>query len=171
MKKILYSLMALSMAFMVSCSKDEIGETNSKEVAGQWYMVCDAVDDNGEVVYEDVFGLGRFMCLTFNTAADDPTEIYVSDLRNFWDFQIKVKCVPDQKVFGNTDWVDNESYDCKVLLTDGKIVLNGTTTPSGMPADYCEFCVQFDDDPYPGAYGYAKYKLSGYRYTGFTADD
>jgi hypothetical protein len=53
------------------------------------------------------------------------------------------------------------------------MVPKAATTPSGMPADSIVFYVQFTDDDlsYQEAYGYTRYKVSGYRYTGFTADE
>jgi len=45
------------------------------------------------------------------------------------------------------------------------------TTPSGMPADSLVYYVSFSDDENPAAYGYAKYKVSGYRRTGFASDE
>lgn len=45
------------------------------------------------------------------------------------------------------------------------------TNASGTAADYIEFYVSFNDDDYPATYGYAKYKVSGFRYTGLASDD
>ena len=50
-------------------------------------------------------------------------------------------------------------------------MLGAATTPSGMPADSIVFIVTFDDDDYPEAFGYYGYRVSGYRYTGFAADN
>lgn len=72
---------------------------------------------------------------------------------------------------------------CNITITDGKILKGAATTPSGMPADSIVFYVEFDDDytqldeesdkvEYtPTAFGFKNYRISGYRYTGFTNDD
>ena len=72
---------------------------------------------------------------------------------------------------GNEIFDDDVENACNTFITDGKILKGAATTPSGMPADSIVFNVEFDDDPYPGAYGYKNYRVSGYRYTGFSNDD
>ena len=56
-------------------------------------------------------------------------------------------------------------------LTNGKILKGAATTPSGMPADSIVFEVKFSDDKYPATYGYDRYRVSGYRYTGLVNDE
>lgn len=51
-------------------------------------------------------------------------------------------------------------------ITDGKILEGAALTPSGMPADSIVYMIQFDDDP-----DGLTYKVSGFRRTGFPADD
>ena len=86
MKKVLYFAALLLCAGLTSCEKDEIGGTSTEATAGDWYVSCDAVDENGNVVegLEDPFGLGRFTVLTYNTAANIPSEMYIEDMGNFW---------------------------------------------------------------------------------------
>lgn len=169
-------LMGVLVAF-TSCEKEEIGNTATVEMAGDWYVTVDAVDANGELVYEDaeLFGLGNIHVLTYNTSANNANEMIVSDVGNFWDFKVKVNCNPESMTFSTNTTEDNnlvEDYeDINVTITEGKILKGKATTPSGMPADYIEFYVTFSDDGYPDAYGYAKYKVYGFRYTGFAADE
>lgn len=155
---------------LVSCEKDEVGGTATEALAGEWYVTMDAVDANGNVVYEDVWGVGRQILLTYNTVANIPTEMYVDDIGNFWEFKIKVKCDADARTFSGSS-VANEYYDCNVTIEEGKILPGVATTPHGTPADSISFYVSFSDDPYPADYGYAKYHISGYRYTGLAEDD
>lgn len=189
MKKIVY-LFAAALLF-ASCEKDEIGGTATESLAGQWYVNVDAVDENGDVVYtgEDVFELGTFMLLTYNTASNTADTLFVDDLENFWKFKVKVSCNSGDRTFGNTDFADNFKYECGVKITDGKVLSQAATTPSGMPADSIVFYVEFDDDYlvddegnlvvddegnpvyFPEAYGFKNYRISGYRYTGFELDD
>ena len=269
MKKIVY-LFTLVLLF-ASCEKDEIGGTATESLAGQWYVHVDAVDENGDVVFsdDDLFGIGNFLLLTYNTSDNNQDVMFVDDLENFWTFKSKVDCntsslsfsISDEKKYvyataydnsgevgtynnyyykannfdaemwawykegkkqyeagaiekdsldamlemyfkiaadtvsagyfikyaGNDfevgqavvdyDEEDNEIFDddvenaCNITISDGKILKDAATTPSGMPADSIVFYVEFDDDPYPGLYGYKNYRVSGYRYTGLANDD
>ena len=53
----------------------------------------------------------------------------------------------------------------QTTLKDGEILMGQATTPSGMPADSIICYVSFSDNPGK------EYKLSGYRRTGFAADE
>lgn len=165
MKKILY-IIAASFVLFDSCAKDPVGNTATVDMAGEWYVRADVVDENGELLYEDPYEMGYFIVSTFNTAANVPTEMYVYDNANFWEFQVPVTVNPSDKTFETKEMVPNLAYESNVQITGGKISYGTATTPSGQPADAIEFCVTFDDDDY----GFI-YKLHGYRYTGFTADE
>ena len=91
MKKVIYLLMMCAGVLLSSCEKDEIGGTATEALAGEWTVTVDAVDGSGNVVEEDFFGLGRVMLNTYNTAANLPTEMYVDDLGNFWEYKVKVQ--------------------------------------------------------------------------------
>lgn len=184
MKKTLYSLLMLVgvLVAFTSCEKEEVGNTATVATAGDWYVTVDAADANGNLfvdsdgdTWEDPFGMGNIHVLTFNSAANNPNEMIVSDMGVFWDFKVKVNCDQNTLTFSTNTTEDNnlvEGYeDVNVTITNGKIIKDGATTPSGQKADYIEFCVSFSDDPYPGAYGWDCYKVSGYRYTGFVADE
>ncbi|MCC8119672.1 MAG: hypothetical protein LIP09_13130 [Bacteroidales bacterium] len=171
MKKIIYTIFSLAMVAMVSCSKDEIGGTNMQEMAGQWYVTMDGAYDDGSV-WEDPYDYGPFLVFTFNTTQDSETEMWVSDEGNFWEFQGLVKVDKNSMTFGNSDWTENIAYDdCQMLITDGKIMKGAATTPSGMPADSIVFYVLFSDDDYAAAGYWDRMRFSGYRYTGFVADE
>ncbi|MCR4825085.1 MAG: hypothetical protein K5849_07005 [Bacteroidales bacterium] len=174
MKKIFLILAAAASLLAISCQKDPIENTATMATAGQWYVQMDAVDANGELPaddYADFYGTGQVVILTYNTAANKADEMIVSDLSNLYDFQVKVVCDQKALTFGNSAAVANLAYECNVLLSNGKITVNGATTPSGQPADAIEFDIAFDDDPYPAAYGFDHYKIHGYRYTGLANDD
>jgi hypothetical protein len=145
--------------------------TATAEMAGQWYVTVDAAK-GGQVVYEDVFGLGNIKMFTSNTAADIATEMLLSDDRDdpFWDFKVRINADPAAMTF-SADNADNMNYDCKVTVTGGKIVKGGATTPSGMPADAIEFYVSFSDDEDGPEYGWDSFYVHGYRYTGLANDD
>lgn len=275
MKKIVY-LFVLAFLF-ASCEKEDVGGTATQDMAGQWYVHVDAVDENGDLVYSDdeLYGIGNFLILTYNTSDNSSDKMFVDDLGNFWTFKSKVDCDLSSSCFSGgdvfaTEYVANEdlstynnfyyhagkfdaekwkwykegesqfkkgiiskdsldkmlteyfeiaddtvsagyfvkylNFDyevgqkligitgegdevfaddvknaCNTTITDGKILNDAATTPSGMPADSIVFYVEFDDDytevdedvfEYtPAVYGFAKYRISGYRYTGFALDD
>ena len=173
MKKLIYfAYMLVGLWMMTSCEKDEIGATATESMAGEWYVTAEAVDESGNLVFEDVFGLGHFLLNTYNTAANVPTEMWVNDNGNFWEFSLKVNVDINAMTFQSSGAVPNQSYeDCDVTLEGGKILPGAATTPHGTPADSIVFYVSFSDDSFPADYGYAKYKVSGYRYTGLTSDD
>ncbi len=176
MKKLLYLCIAvLSMAF-VSCEKDEIGGTATESLAGEWYVTVDAVDNQGNTVYEDIYGLGKFLMNTYNTSANVANQMWVDDKGNFWGFKVKAASDVQNLTFTtngevtNTTKSEDGSY-CKVNIEGGKVLPKAGLTPHGTAADSIVFYVSFDDDPYPASYGYSKYKVSGIRYTGLTQDD
>lgn len=176
MKKVIILLSIVVLGIASSCnifSREtlEPGETATIDMAGEWYVTCDLIDASGQVFYSgaEFFGLDeRFLILTYNSAKNDASEIIVDDLESFWEFKVKCAANPSTKTFSVTNGEDFLNGDT-VTLT-GKIVENGTTTPSGQPADYIEITCTFGSDPYPARYGYAGYRLSGWRNTGFVMD-
>lgn len=177
MKKVLYFAALLFCAGLTSCEKEDIGGTETEATAGEWYVTVDPADESGNVVegLEDIFGLGRIHVLTFNSSANTPNEMIVSDQGNFWDFKVKVSTDQNTLTFQTNTSEDNnlvEEYeDINVTIADGKILPQAGRQNNGSPADSIVFYVSFSDDPYPAAYGYAKYKVSGVRYSGLEEND
>ena len=172
MKKALYILGILATGILASCQKDPVENTACVDMAGDWYVTVDAANA-GQVVYEDVYDLGNVHMFTSNTAADIATEMLLTDNRDdpFWDFKIKVTADPAAMTFSASN-AENLSYEgCTITVTGGKIVKNGATTPSGMPADAIEFYINFSDDEDGPEYGWDSFYIHGYRYTGFAADE
>ncbi|MCF0203687.1 MAG: hypothetical protein HUK08_10010 [Bacteroidaceae bacterium] len=173
MKKTLYSFIALFAAIaLASCSKDPIGGTATQEYAGEWYVTCDAVDENDNVIpgYEDLFGLGRFNIVTYNSSANNTNELMVCDLGMFWDFRVKTALNPANYTFSAVDAQDYIDPDCLVDI-EGAIYKNAGRQNNGSVADSICIYVSFSNDPYPDEYGYSRYKLSGVRYSGLVEND
>lgn len=168
--------MLLTMTLTTSCEKEEVGNTATVDLAGQWYVTCDAADESGNVVegFEDLFGLGRFLMLTSNTSANNASEILVTDIGNFWNFKVKAHADANGLTFSTNTTEDNnlvDGYAINVTITGGKIIKDGGVQNNGTKADYIEFYVSFSDDEYPAAYGYKNYKISGVRYSGLAEND
>ena len=180
MKKSLYSIFALvaMLIAFTSCEKDEVQNTATVEMAGEWHVHVTAIDPaTGEVADPDWFGDGNYNIATFNTASNVATEMWLQDaVCSFFPYQVLVKVDPATMTFsaenGENIYGASDYGGEKVTISGGKIVKNGTTSPSGMPVDYIEFYVSFSDDPFPDAYGVSeKYLVSGFRYTGFVDDE
>ena len=167
MNKHIVWLFSLLVFVLAGCEKDEIDGTATEALAGEWYVTVDAVDEGSNVVAEDCFGLGYIHMNTYNTAADTQAEMYVDDLKNFWDFKVRVSSDVNAMTFATNGAMPNESYEgCDVTIDGGKILLEAATTPHGTPADSIVYYVSFSDYE-PGM----RYKVSGYRYTGLAVDD
>lgn len=185
MKKIFYVLALAAAVILASCQKTPIGGTQTKALAGEWYVQVDIVDENGQVVEDgEDFNEGRSLLITYNLSTEAKDVFFVDDLENFWGFKVKLPCNLEKKTFGLTPEKYSVNYydeDCRVFIWGGKIVEGGATTPSGKPADYIEFFVNFSDDDladyglpgisYPVLYDGYSYKVHGWRYTGFEADE
>lgn len=171
MKKIInITLLLIGIAFLNSCSKEDIPMTSTVNLAGEWMVVVDVID--GDEVYEDAYGLGQMLWITYNTNSDNGKEIWLDVLNSnwgkyLWKTKIKVSCDVNARTFGNSTPVPNPYYeDCDVTVTGGKVTPGGAVTPSGMPADKFECYMTYSDDED----GYTYY-VHGYRRTGFVADE
>lgn len=161
-KTLKYLFMTLVVVALTSCDKEDIGGTATESLAGEWMVTVDLVDASGNVIAEDPFGLGHLQVITYNTAANTPNEMWISDLSNFWNFTVKIPCDAATQTFGSATPVNNTAYEgCEVTITDGKVTFGGTLSPSGAKADSIEFCITFSDDD-PGMI----YLMKGYRRTG-----
>ena len=160
------------MGMLASCQKNPVENTACVDMAGQWYVTIDAAK-GGQVLYEDVYGLGNVLMFTSNTAANIATEMLLTDNRDdpFWRFKVKVTADPSSMSF-STQNADNLYGDgCVISVTGGKISKGTAKTPSGMPADAIEFYISFSDDEDGPKYGWDSFYIHGYRYTGFAADE
>ena len=82
MKKLVYFAALLLTTVFASCEKEEIGGTATESMAGMWYCIVDAVDENGDPILsgEDYFGEGKTILLTYNTAGNSASEMWVDNM-------------------------------------------------------------------------------------------
>ncbi|MBP5339181.1 MAG: hypothetical protein J6Z14_07755 [Prevotella sp.] len=83
MKKVLYfAALLLGTTAFVSCEKEDIENTATVRMAGQWYVQVDAVDNDGNPINggEDYFGEGKTILLTYNTAGNSSTEMWIDNM-------------------------------------------------------------------------------------------
>ena len=181
MKKVLY-FAALALMFAASsCEKSDIGGTATEKMAGQWYVLIDGVDEAGQPVaddYCDLFGDGNFFINTYNTAANDPTKMFIEELGDvsLCGLKARINVNQDNMTFSSGGEVENlsENSNAKysaLTITDGKIMLGAAHQPNGSVCDSIVFYVSFKGDPYPAAYGYTKYRVRGVRYSGLAEND
>ncbi|MBO4820784.1 MAG: hypothetical protein J5548_04900 [Prevotella sp.] len=193
MKKILYFAATLLLGLTItSCDKEDIGGTATESMAGQWYVTIDAVDDSGNPISggEDYFGVGRVLFLTYNTASNSPTQMWIDDLgafdvastygnKAYPNYAIKSVVNIDQNAltFSSSNAENHaalNSYKSDVYgitVEQGKILKGAGRQNNGSPADSIVFYVKYTNDPWYPDDGYAKYKVSGIRYSGLVEND
>lgn len=201
MKKILFFATLLTLAF-TSCSKEEIGGTATQSGAGQWYVQIDGVDENDEVIpgYEDYFGAGCTVLLTYNTSDNTSNEMWIDDRgeynlpdlygQPYPNYAIKTKVNFDAATltFTSTESAniaadgiyeyEDDNGDAHELVLEampvsiqGKILPGAGHQNNGSPADSIVIFVTYKDDPWFPDDGYARYKISGVRYSGLVEND
>ncbi len=162
----------LAMALMVSfgftaCdaeTDEEPGGTNIQQMCGNWDVVWYAVDANGEVL--DTWTTGTIF--TYNTAANNTTQMWIDDQKTYWNFQFLTDIDYSAKTFTATERDYDAAGSGKAVLTNGKILLGAAKNLHGAPCDSISFEISFSDDEYPAKYGFDHYRVEGTKYSGFT---
>jgi hypothetical protein len=168
-KIILFAIVFGLITSFTSCEEDfEPGGTAVEELSGRWNVLY-----NHSVYGEDAFGAGKTEILTYNTADNSSSDIWLSDEANFWDYKVRIPVDLQNLTFGTEDTVVNAvtGYEIKILVRNGKIMEDAATPPSGLPVDSIYFELWFED--LEGSTGIANDTLfvSGYRYTGWEEDN
>lgn len=140
----------------------EIGQTNTVQWAGDWYITLR--DSNGDAIpgVDD-----NALHQTYNTAANDNT-MWISDDQH--GYYVKCKVVIDAA--GNfsatdvTNFDDGGTNDTTVTITDGRIIKGGGTSRGGHIVDKITFRAHFSYD----APGY-DILYEGHKRTGFFEDE
>ena len=192
MKKVLYSAALLLLATLTSCEKEDIENTATVNMAGQWYVQVDAVDDAGNPIKngEDYFGFGRVLILTSNTAANSTSEMLIDDLGSFdvaagygngnypsYSLKSKINVDLGALTFSSnnaTNLSDKNKFDSDlypITIEGGQILPGAGRQNNGSVADSIVFYVKYAGDPWVPDDGYAKYKVSGIRYSGLVEND
>ena len=156
MKKVLYLATMLLCMAITSCQKEDIGGTATESLAGDWYVEA-SVD--GNVIY------GPFHLFTYNTSSNNPNEIWVDDLGNFYTFKVKATGDVNGLTISAASVQNQNGDDITVSITNGKILKNGGVQNNGSPADLITMDVEYSDDP--GTI----YHLEGVRYSGLVEND
>ena len=166
MKNIYIITLFLALALTTACEKEdpEIQNTATYPVSGEWWVNYQVRDAQGQL--EDVGG-GYQQFLTFNTSSNRADSIWVSDAAHFWDFQVKAGLNLENRTFAVNEG-QNVSYNSKVRINNGKVLLGQGRSTSGVVTDSLYLEASFDDDEEPFGITYI---ISGHRRTGFLEDE
>lgn len=157
MKKYLIYMLAFVSIILTSCdTKEDYEQINSQVVdaSGEWWIKFSKTD------YET----GYLKVLTFNTADDVATEMWIWDKGNWKG--IKFKCPVDVSnlTFGGSS-LANLNTDVTIEVLNGKIEKGAGHSTSGLVTDKISFEIKFSDEP--GVI----YQAVGTRKTGFVEDE
>ncbi len=155
-KYLIYLFVALGVVLSSCDKKEDYEQINSQTVdaAGEWWVKFSKTD------YET----GYLKVLTFNTAADVATEMWIWDKGNWMD--VKVKCpVNISNLTFEGSSLDNISSDNTVNITNGKIEKGAAVSTSGVVTDKISFEIELSNEPG------VVYQAVGHRKTGFVEDE
>ncbi|MBS1596943.1 MAG: hypothetical protein JST75_01870 [Bacteroidetes bacterium] len=137
MKKLILIATVIIVVF-TGCIKTEApGGTTAKALANEWWITVTA---NGN----DILG-GHVALSTYNSAPDQDS-IWIDDGGNFWNFKCKARADYKALTFSTTD-AQNDYYDSKVTLSNGKILPNAGHSKTGNITDSIYVEAKFNDDP------------------------
>ncbi len=157
----------LGVFALVSCdteTNESAGGTAVEKMAGLWDVQVDAVDESGNVLYEDPYDIGTINVSTFNTAANTSDEMWVQD-NSFWGVKMKVAVDYAAGTFAakeNTSYNPSSSEAGNAEFLKGQVLFNQGKNIHGMPCDSICYTVKFDDDS-----NGLIYRVSGIRHSGF----
>lgn len=157
-KNILFFLLLTLGGVIASCQKEEeIGGTATQDASGDWFVRYS--DDGGKTFHADYFHFA-----TYNTAANTSNELWLDDLKTFWEMKGRVTLDLNNFTFKGTKV--KEVYNDITFDVDGKILKGVAKGPgSKTPTDSIYMKVEFSDD------AGTEYILSGYKRTGFLEDE
>ncbi|GAA3616429.1 lipid-binding protein [Flavivirga amylovorans] len=150
-------ILLFTLSIFISCDEGgdpDPGATAIAEIAGDW--VVNITRDGADYAHDHIS--------TYNTSANSITEMWLDDQQHGWGLKAKVNLDLASKTFSGTD-LEETYFDVTVTVTDGQIITDGATAPSGTVTDSITFTAEFSD--IPGEI----WVYSGYRRTGFLEDE
>ena len=170
MKKIFVYTLVLGFLLSFSACQEEFepGGTPVQEMAGTYTVLY-----NHDSYGTDPFGAGYSQVYLYNTSSESTTEMWLSDLGNFWEYKVKLPINLANLTFGSSDTLINaiEGYDIKVIVENGIIIPGAATPPSETPVDSIYFDIWFDDLGDATGIEGDRLRVSGFRYTGWPEDE
>jgi hypothetical protein len=137
----LYKMTVIIAVLFLSCTKklEDPGATQTVAMSNEWWVTL-TVGGN------DVLG-AHVLFATYNTSKNVADSLWLDDLGNGYQFKCKVLANPSSLTFA-TDSSQNEYYNIRVHIENGKIIQNGgfgNVTRSPVDSIYME--AKFSDDP------------------------
>jgi len=163
MKKHIY-IFALFLLTISACKKDEVvGGTAVQDVSGEWWLQVQVVGPDGEIL-DDYSDEAYSSLSTYNTADNSNTQMWFED--GYWGVKGKINIDLTNKTFSGSD-VQNEAYDSKFTITNGKILVGAAIGPvSKAVTDSISYTATYSDDDEG-----LTFHFKGYRRTKFPGDD
>jgi hypothetical protein len=158
-KAYIYTIMFVFLAIFNACQEDpEIWNSSTTNFDGNWYVMY-SIDGEPESDYTTLY--------TYNTAANDGSEIWLTDEADFWDYKVAVPVNQENLTFGSSSALTSivDGYTIEVTVNNGKIIKDAAELHSGAIVDSIYFEVEFGDKP--GVI----YQAAGFRKTGFEDDE
>ena len=155
-KYLIYTVLFIS-ATLFSCDmKEDYEQIDSQVVAaaGEWWIKFSKTD----------YQTGYLKVLTFNTADDIATEMWISDNGNWKNIMFKCPVDISKLTFEGSN-LDDIKSDASINVTNGKIELGAGLSTTGNVTDKISFEISFSDEPG------VVYKAVGTRKTGFVEDE
>ena len=138
-----FSFLILTLVMVTSfssCEQEESVPDQSdiliEDVTGKWVVDIDA---DGDPQAHNTIS-------TYNTSYNDTDAMWLDDEQHGWGLKAKVNYNPDSMTFSGTD-LEELYYGVTVTITEGQIVKDAVTTPSGDVVDSIYFKAEFSDLP------------------------
>lgn len=167
MKKYI-TLLFLAAAFgFVSCdveTKITPGGTAVEDMCGFWDVTVNGVDADGNIIDEDLLD-GRFRFMTYNTADNSSSQMWIDDTESFWAIKFKVDVDYASRNFRAAMRPYDEAGTGNAEVLEGKILKNAGKSEHGMPCDSIFVSIRFDDDDPASPYDH--YTYQGIRHGGY----
>ena len=137
-----FSIAVFIMLVSLSCTKklENPGATQTVSMSNEWWVTL-------KIGGNDLLGT-HVLFATYNTSQNVSDSLWLDDLKNGYQFKCKVLADPKNLTFLTTDSAQNEYYDVRVHIANGKIIPNGglgKSTGSIVDSIYME--ATFGDDP------------------------
>lgn len=153
-------LFMVTLLLFTACTKEkdtDSGGTATQAMAGEWWV---QVKVNNTPVVADWFKI-----LTYNTADNVSTQMWIDDQEHLWPFKFKIDVDPAGKTFTANNATSSYT-NITVKLANGKILDKIAKGPvSQAVTDSIYFEAEFSDDPG------TTYQLTGYKRTRWPEDD
>ena len=154
------SVLTIVATCFVACVKErdnDAGGTVTENLAGEWWV---QIKQNNVAVVPNWFKI-----LTYNTADNVATKMWLDDFEHIWPFKFKIDVDPVAKTFAAANATSTYT-NITVKLANGKILEDITKGPvSKAVTDSIYFEAEFSDDPGE------VYQFTGYKRTRWPEDD